>query len=30
VAERTCPNPKMRRGLSGLPVCWKVDEHERT
>jgi hypothetical protein len=29
VAERTRPNPKMRRGLSGLPVCWKVDEHER-
>jgi hypothetical protein len=23
-------NPKMRRGLSGLPVCRKVDEHTRT
>jgi hypothetical protein len=23
-------NPKMRWGLSGLPVYWKVDEHERT
>jgi hypothetical protein len=23
-------NPKMRRGLSGLPVCWKVEEHTRT
>jgi hypothetical protein len=30
VAERTRTNPKMRRGLSGLPVCWKVEEHERT
>jgi hypothetical protein len=30
VAERTRPNPKMRRGLSGLPVCWKVEEHTRT
>jgi hypothetical protein len=23
-------NPKMRRGLSGFPVCWKVEEHEDT
>jgi hypothetical protein len=23
-------NSKMRRGLSGLPVCWKVEEHTRT
>jgi hypothetical protein len=30
VAEHTRPNPKMRRGLSGLPVYWKVDEHTRT
>ena len=30
VAECTRPNPKMRRGLSGLPVCWKVEEHTRT
>jgi hypothetical protein len=30
VVERTRPNPKMRRGLSGLPVCRKVDEHTRT
>jgi hypothetical protein len=30
VAECTRPNPKMRRGLSGLPVCRKVDEHTRT
>jgi hypothetical protein len=22
-------NPKMRRGLSGLPACWKVDENRR-
>jgi hypothetical protein len=30
VAERTRPIPKMRRGLSGLPVYRKVDEHTRT
>jgi hypothetical protein len=30
VAERTRPNPKMRRGLSGLPVYWKMDVHTRT
>jgi hypothetical protein len=30
VVERTRPNPKMRRGLSGLPIYWKVDEHTRT
>jgi hypothetical protein len=30
VAECTHPNPKMRRGLSILPVCWEVDEHTRT
>jgi hypothetical protein len=31
VEERTRPNPKMRRGLSVLPVCWKVEEtHEDT
>jgi hypothetical protein len=30
VGECSRPNPKMRRGLSGLPVCWKVDEHTRT
>jgi hypothetical protein len=23
-------NPNMRRGLSGLLVCWKVEEHMRT
>jgi hypothetical protein len=30
VVERTRPNPKMRRGLSGLPVYQKVEEHTRT
>jgi hypothetical protein len=30
VAERTHPNPKMRRGLSGLLVYQKVEEHTRT
>jgi hypothetical protein len=24
------PNPKMRRGLSSLPVMWIWDEHTRT
>jgi hypothetical protein len=30
VAECTRPNPKMRRGLSGLPICRMVDEHTWT
>jgi hypothetical protein len=30
VAECTRPNPKMRRGLSGLLVCRMVDEHTWT
>jgi hypothetical protein len=30
VAECTRPNPKMRRGLSGLPVRWIRDEHKNT
>jgi hypothetical protein len=30
VAERTRPNPKMRRGLSGLLLCRMVDEHTWT
>jgi hypothetical protein len=30
VAERTRPNPKMRRGLSSLHVYWKVEEHTKT
>jgi hypothetical protein len=29
-APATRPNPKMRRGLSGLPVMWIWDEHEST